>query len=123
MPVTRRWLPIAAVLVAVASLLVSLVLAGEEPAPYVITAINYHFHDAHPTFPIAPGRDLVVKNASQNLHNVTIPALNYSEDVKPGEQLVIQDIASQFGAPGRYTFVCLYHQDRGMSGTLIIAGG
>jgi plastocyanin len=112
-----------AALAAVAGLALGLVLGGEEPAPYVITAINYHFHDAHPTFPIGPGRDLVVKNASQNIHNVTIPALNYSEDVRPGGRLVISDIASRFAAPGRYTFVCLYHQDRGMQGTLIIAGG
>lgn len=108
---------------ALAGLVLALVLAGGEPEPYVITAIDYHFHDAHPTFPIAPGRDLVVHNAGRNLHNVTIPALDYSEDVKPGEELVIEDVASQFGAAGRYTLVCLYHQDRGMSGTLVIAGG
>ena len=117
---TLRWVAVA---VAVAGLALGLLLGGEEPQPYVITAINYHFHDAHPTFPIGPGRDLIIKNASTNLHNVTIPALNFSEDVRPGQQIVIPDIASRFSAPGRYTFVCLYHQDRGMAGTLIIAAG
>jgi len=107
---------------ALASLVLALVLGGEEPRPYVITAIDYHFHDAHPTFPIGPGRDLVVKNAGRNVHNVTIPALDYSEDLAPGDQIVIADVAARFGASGRYTLVCLIHQDRGMNGTLVIAG-
>ena len=39
---------------------VALVLAsafpdGSEERPYVVTAIDYHFHDAHPTLPIARG--------------------------------------------------------------------
>jgi plastocyanin len=112
-----------AVVAALGALVLALVLGGEEPSPYVITAIDYHFHDAHPTFPIAPGRDLVVKNAGRNLHNVSIPALGYSRDVAPGEQLVIPDVASLFDSPGRYTLVCIYHQDRGMNGTLVIASG
>ena len=38
--------------VAVVSLLLAAALLVSEPAPYVVTAIDYHFHDAHPTFPI-----------------------------------------------------------------------
>ena len=70
--------------VAVGSLILRRAVAGGEPAPYVVTAIDYHFHDAHPTFPIGLGRDLVVKNQGRNLHNVTIPALGYSRDVAAG---------------------------------------
>lgn len=108
---------------AVSGLVLGLLLAGEEQRPYVITAIDYHFHDAHPTFPIDPGRDLVIKNAGRNRHNVTIPALDYSMYVDPGGQLVIEDVATQFGRPGRYPFVCLIHEDRGMSGIIVIADG
>ena len=114
------------VAIAVAALTVVLFFAltrGSVQPPYVVTAIDYHFHDAHPSFPIGPGRDLVVRNAGRNVHNVTIPAIGYSEDVAPGEELVIGDIASRFDGPGRYTFVCRYHQDRGMSGVLVIAEG
>jgi hypothetical protein len=93
--------------------------AGPE-GPYVVTAIDYHFHDAHPTLPIRSGRDLVVKNAGRNVHNVTIPALGYSEDVQPGRQLTISDVAAKFGAAGRYPFVCLYHRDRAMRGVIVI---
>jgi plastocyanin len=108
---------------AVTGLVLGLLLAGEEQGPYVVTAIDYHFHDAHPTFPIGPGRDLMISNASRNRHNVTIPALDYSSDVAPGGRLVIEDVATRFGGPGRYSFVCLFHEDRGMSGTLVLASG
>jgi plastocyanin len=119
--VRSRALPVAALVAALSALVLGAVVRGEVPDPYVITAIDYHFHDAHPTFPIGPGRDVIVKNAGRNLHNVSIPALGYSEDVAPGGELVISDIADRFGSPGRYTLVCVIHQDRGMNGTLVIA--
>ena len=93
-----------------------------HPGPYVVTAIDYHFHDAHPTFPIVRGRDLVVKNAGRNEHNVTIPSLVFTRDVRPGEQLTIDDIGGRL-APGRYLLYCRYHRDRGMTGVIVIAAG
>ena len=114
-------LRLAAVAAALAVVVVFAVARGSPEPPYVVTAIDYHFHDAHPTFPIGPGRALVVKNAGRNLHNVTIPAIDFAGDVAPGEELVIEDLASRFDAPGRYTLVCVYHQDRGMNGVLVIA--
>ena len=108
---------------AVVVVLASGVLGRDGPAPYVITAIDYHFHDAHPSFPIAPGRDLVVKNDSPNVHNVTIAAIDYSQDVQPGQELVIPDVADLFDGPGRYSMFCAYHEDRGMTGLLVIAPG
>jgi plastocyanin len=54
---------------------------------------------------------------------VTIAALDYSMDVDPEGRLVIEDIAARFGRAGRYAFVCLIHEDRGMSGTIVIADG
>jgi len=96
-------------------------LLREEPSPYVITAIDYHFHDAHPTLTIEAGRDLVVKNAGSNVHNVTIEALGIVHDISPGDEFVIEDIARQLG-PGTYELVCRFHQDRGMTGQIVIAG-
>jgi plastocyanin len=113
----------AVLVVAVAAALLVGLWRRDAAPPYVITAIDYHFHDAHPTFPIAPGRDLVVKNAGRNLHNVTIPALDLSRDVRPGGELVIADVATAFPGPGEYAMVCLLHQDRGMSGTIVVASG
>ncbi len=110
-------------LVALGSVVLFALARGTTEPPYVITAIDYHFHDAHPSFPIVPGRDLVVRNAGRNLHNVTIPAIGFSAEVAPGQELVIEDVASRFEGPGRYRLVCVIHQDRGMNGELVIAGG
>ena len=117
----------AARLVAVVLALVTVVLAAAllrtEPGPYVVTAIDYHFHDAHPTLPIEPGRALVVKNAGRNVHNVTIPALQISEDVRPGDRITIPSIGDEL-PPGRYPLICNIH-DRsfGMTGTIVISSG
>jgi len=105
---------------ALIALVLFAVLMGTPPRPYVVTAIDYHFHDAHPTLPIGRGRDFIVKNAGRNLHNVTIPALGYSRNVEPGDQLEIDDIADKL-APGRYVMFCRIHRDRGMSGVIVIA--
>lgn len=97
----------------------AIALARRSPRPYVVTAIDYHFHDAHPTQPIVPGRDLVVKNVGRNVHNVTIPALSVSQDVPPGGQLTIEDIAGRLGS-GRYQLLCDLHVDRLMIGTIVL---
>jgi plastocyanin len=113
-----RWLVFA---VAVACLVLVAVLMGSEPGPYVVTAIDYHFHDAHPTLPISPGRDLIVRNQGRNLHNVTIPALGFSRDVPPGGQVVIHSIGDRL-EPGRYTLFCRIHLAAfGMKGVIVIS--
>jgi plastocyanin len=107
-------------LVALAAVAVPALVLRADPRPYVITAIDYHFHDAHPTFPIAPGRDLVVKNVGRNRHNVTIPALGFERNVAPDGQITIEDIGSRLG-PGRYELICRIHLDRGMTGVIVIS--
>ena len=111
-----------ALAVAVLGVVLAAVLLREEPLPYVVTAIDYHFHDAHPTFPIGPGRDLVVKNVGRNLHNVTIPALDISTDVPPGGELTVEDIAARLGS-GSFELMCRYHEDRGMTGVIVTIDG
>ncbi len=112
---------LAVLAVAFGSLVLAALLAGSVPRPYVVTAIDYHFHDAHPTLPIGPGRDLVVKNAGRTLHNVTIPALGYSQDVRPGAQVTIPSIAEQL-APGSYQLYCRIHLEAfGMKGVIVIS--
>jgi len=110
---------------ALAAAVVSLVLASafltDEERPYVVTAIDYHFHDAHPTLPIGPGRDLIVRNQGRNVHNVTIPALGFSRDVRPGVEVVIRSIGDRL-EPGRYELFCQIHlASFGMKGVIVIA--
>jgi plastocyanin len=106
---------------AVASLVLVAALMGSEVRPYVVTAIDYHFHDAHPSLPIGPGRDLIVRNQGRNVHNVNIPALGISRDVRPGGQVVIGSIADRL-APGRYELICQIHLAAfGMKGVIVIS--
>jgi hypothetical protein len=114
----RGILAVAAVAVVVLS---PLVWRKTARPSYVVTAIDYHFHDAHPTTPIGPSQDLVVKNAGRNVHNVTIPGTTYSQDVAPGGRLVIRDIAAFLGGPGQYPFHCRFHQSLGMAGVIVIS--
>ena len=90
--------------------------------PYGVTAINYHFHDTHPSRPLAMDRTIRFVNAGTVKHNVTIPGTGYSKDFDVGETLVIHDIGKLFGGPGRYQFFCRYHVGfhPPMQGTLVI---
>ena len=92
----------------------------DTTGPYVVTAIDYHFHDAHPTQPLSLSRTLVVHNDSVHLHNVTIPEADLSQDVQPGDDLRIAPLSSLLSKPGRYRFYCVYHVDRGMKGLIVI---
>lgn len=108
------------VAISVLALVLAAVALPSPTRPYVITAIDYHFHDAHPTLPIGPGRDLVVKNQGRTMHNVSIPALGFSRDVRPGQQVTIASIADRL-APGRYQLFCRIHLEAyGMKGVIVI---
>ena len=91
--------------------------------PYVVTAIDYHFHDAHPSLPIALSRAVQFSNQGRNPHNVTIEGTDYDRTVAPGERITIDPISSLLESPGRYSFVCKLHADRGMSGVLVVEPG
>jgi hypothetical protein len=94
-----------------------------DSGPYVVTAIDYHFHDAHPSLPIALDRPVEVKNQGSNIHNVTFEDADFNENVRSGERLRI-DPEEVFGEPGEYAFFCKFHVDRGMTGVLaIVAAG
>ncbi len=87
--------------------------------PYVSVAVDNHFHDIHveDNITIAFEQGFIVKNQGSNLHNVTIPELDFNEDIEPGEQVEFLDDTM---APGTYSVVCKYHGDQGMVGKLII---
>ena len=112
---------VALLLGSVIALVLFAVLMGTPPRPYVVTAIDYHFHDAHPTLPIGPGRDLIVRNQGRNVHNVTIAALGFSQDVRPGGEVVIDSIGDRL-EPGRYELFCEIHLAAfGMKGVIVIS--
>ena len=95
----------------------------DDPSlPYGITAIDYHFHDAHPTRPLGMTRTVVVTNEGSVVHNVTIPGTNIDKNLKPGQKLVIPDIGKLLGGPGYYPFFCDLHVPQGMAGVIVIKG-
>jgi hypothetical protein len=96
------------------------ILPDDPSQPYGITAIDYHFHDAHPTFPLAPNRTVTWTNDGTVVHNVTFPQFGFSKDIPLGATIRIHDLGKKLGGPGTYTFYCAYHENLGMVGTIII---
>ena len=88
--------------------------------PYVVTAIDYHFHDAHPSLPIPLDRAVQFSNQGRNRHNVTIEGTDYDRTFGPGKRITVDPIRSLLAEPGQYSFFCKLHADRGMSGVLIL---
>src|SRR5207248_9004092 len=71
---------------------------GEPTAgPYVVTAIDNHFHDIHPEDRnvIHADQPFVVKNAGANLHNFTVIGTQISIDLKPGQSFEWPTIGSK----------------------------
>lgn len=97
---------------------------GVEPGagggPYVVTAVDYHFHDAHPSLPIALDQELVFANESGNPHTVTFVDVDFDRRLRPGERLEVGAAADLFPGPGRYPFYCRFHADRGMAGVIVV---
>jgi plastocyanin len=96
-------------------------LADDSTKPYGVTAIDYHFHDAHPTLPLAPDRTILVTNEGRVRHNVSIPGTDFTKDIEPGDRIVLRGVGELFGGPGTHVFICRYHASLGMKGTVIVA--
>lgn len=94
-------------------------IAPPADQPYVSVAVDNHFHDIHleDNITIEVGRGFIIKNQGSNLHNVTIPQLDFNEDVDTGEQV---DFLGDTLAAGTYDIICRYHADQGMVGKLIV---
>ena len=97
-------------------------LPDDPTRPYVVTAIDYHFHDAHPSRLLSPDREVVISNQGSNVHNVTFEQTTFVRDIQPGQRLSLGPIGDLLEEPGRYRFACKYHLDRGMRGVLIVDG-
>ena len=95
---------------------------SDDPSlPYGIVAIDYHFHDAHPSIPLDPSRDVTFSNVGRVKHNVTFPELGFSKDIPVGATIEIHDLGAKLGGAGTYTFFCNYHYAAfGMAGTIVI---
>lgn len=96
------------------------ILPDNPNQPYGIVAIEYHFHDAHPSFPLDPTRTVIWTNEGTVTHNVTFPQFGFSKDFSPGRTITIKDLGQKLGGAGTYQFFCRFHESLGMIGTVII---
>jgi hypothetical protein len=98
---------------------------GPTTGPYVVTAVDNHFHDIHPVddIEIAADRPLVVKNEGNNLHNFTIGGTNVNRDFRPGNELRFPDLREFLEVGRTYEVVCRYHASQGMVGKFTVVEG
>ncbi len=94
--------------------------SARAPRPYTVSAIDYHFHDAHPSLPVDLDRGVRFTNQGSNPHNVTFVDVAYSEELPVGGEVAIERIGDPISAPGEYEFFCGYHRDREMTGVLVV---
>jgi hypothetical protein len=89
--------------------------------PYVVVAVNYHFHDIHPQDhkKISEDRPFIVKNETDNLHNFSVAGTRISVDVRPNGEMAWSRLGDHL-KPGFYQVFCKYHADRGMSGAFTV---
>jgi hypothetical protein len=101
----------------------STVIFNPEPTrgPYVVVAVDNHFHDIHPVDDpaIASRRQFVVKNEGFNLHNFSVAGTKISVNLKPGQVLRWRPLGSHL-EPGTYHVFCKFHADLGMRGIFTV---
>jgi hypothetical protein len=98
---------------------------GPTTGPYVVTAVDNHFHDIHPVddVDIAADRPLVVTNEGKNLHNFTIVGTDVNRDFRPGRELRFPDLGEFLEVGRTYEIVCHYHASQGMIGMFTVVEG
>lgn len=125
----------ARLLVAAAGLLLAACAAGSgarpEPGrstlprattgPFVVVAVDNHFHDVHPEEhrAVSADRPLVVRNEGHNLHNFTVVGTDVGVNLRPGEEVSWERIGDVL-PPGTYRIICQYHADQGMTGEVTV---
>jgi plastocyanin len=94
---------------------------SEATGPYVVVAVDNHFHDIHPEddIAIAADRTFVVKNEGRNLHNFSVAGTDISEDIRPGKELRVSPIGETLD-PGSYDVFCKYHASVDMKGAFTV---
>lgn len=93
---------------------------GEVPGPITITMHDNYFEQTALTIPANEATTIHVVNAGGLGHNFSVPDLNISVDVGPGESADVEIPAT---AAGDYAFDCNVpgHKEAGMVGTLTVS--
>ena len=59
---------------------------------------------------------VILRSESERQHNLSIETQEFDVDVEPGETITL---LVTFPPRGTLVFVCKYHVDKGMAGTLV----
>ena len=69
-------------------------------------------------FSVQARTEITLRNQGQAPHNFTVEGQNIDQDVNPGET----ETETLELDPGTYDFVCEFHREAGMTGTLTVEG-
>ncbi len=85
--------------------------------PFVVVAVDNHFHDIHyaERIDIAEDRPFEVINEGRNLHNFTVVGTDITIDIRPGHDFIWPRLGDVL-KPGNYKVTCTYHAYLGMGG-------
>jgi hypothetical protein len=99
------------------------IIFNPEPrhGPYVVVAVDNHFHDIHPYDDpsIASHRAFVVKNEGFNLHNFSVVGTKISINLNPGDVMRWRHLSDHL-RPGTYHVFCKFHVSQGMRGVFTV---
>ena len=91
--------------------------SAPEGAPVGVTMMDNFFEP--PCIAISSTQQITFANSGTQLHNFSVADGDIDVDVEPGEEATTDETGTDLAA-GTYRFVCKYHQEQGMIGTLVI---
>ncbi len=110
-----------AAVVSVAGYFVTRETVSDEEAAGATEIDMVKFEFSPETSTVPASTTILVKNSDPFTHDFTVDALDISEPLGPGSEVLI-DLSD--AAPGTYEYVCTFHSDNGegMVGTIVIEG-
>jgi len=92
-------------------------VTATEGAPAPVTMMDNFFEP--PCIAVSSTQSLILTNAGNQLHNLSVDGGDVDIDVEPGEEAETGEIGSDLAA-GTYRSFCEYHEQQGMVGTIVV---
>ena len=91
--------------------------SAPEGAPVGVTMADNFFEP--PCIAISSTQQITLANSGTQLHNFSVADGDIDVDVEAGEEATTDETGTDLAA-GTYRFVCKYHEQQGMVGTLVV---
>jgi plastocyanin len=95
---------------------------AQLPSPSFVVLSDFRFVPGSVGVEKGASVTMTLRNIAGRVHNLSLEgpaALRLDNDVGAMKSLGVAFVAP--AEPGKYTFYCKYHRDRGMRGTLVVA--